>query len=455
MKLQPLLALGLTLLAASTQAFGGATLDRIEKNKELVGVLMESYPPFSFLNEQNQLDGFDVDVAKAVAQKLGVKLRLETPSWDVIAAGRWSGRYDICICSMTPSKARAEVFDFPVEYYASPAVIVVNAKDDRIHSAKDLSGKKVGLTSASSYESYLNKNLVIEGAEDTQLQYPFEDVQIAPYDTDNVAFQDLGLGAGVRLDAILTNLVTAQPRLTQLGQAKVDQEDLDQQRRTAKERRVKAGNAKGHGAFGQAPQRGDKAQYRRGHDCAQAQEHCQRCALQKTVRRQVQAHQVGQFVENDRELQVKAQEKTRKQAKQRGPGQVQPRAETQQALKPRCIDRRLGRRWKCCHWLMSAPIHFCDSLLKVPSCFSCAKTSRTLLSHCGSPFSMATELGSEYSGSPASLKRLSWVRHGWSGITARATYGAGEGQLLHLRRTLTTPICKPKGRNTAFSDFRV
>ena len=40
-------------------------------------------------------------------------------------------------------------------------------------------------------------------------------MQIAPYDTDNVAFQDLGLGAGVRLDAILTNLVTAQPRLDQ------------------------------------------------------------------------------------------------------------------------------------------------------------------------------------------------------------------------------------------------
>ena len=81
---------------------------------------------------------------------------------------------------MTPSKARAEVFAFPVEYYASPAVIVVNAKDDRIHSAKDLDGRKVGLTAASSYESYLNKNLVIEGAEDRHIDYPFEAVQIAP-----------------------------------------------------------------------------------------------------------------------------------------------------------------------------------------------------------------------------------------------------------------------------------
>ncbi len=215
MKLRALLGIGLLTLAASSQALAGSTLQRIEDHKELVGVLMESYPPFSFLNDQNQLDGFDVDVAKAVAQKLGVKLRLETPSWDVIAAGRWSGRYDICVCSMTPSKSRAEVFDFPVEYYASPAVIVVNAKDERIHGAKDLSNLKVGVTSASSYESYLNKSLVIEGAEDKPLTYPFDNVQVAPYDTDNVAFQDLGLGAGVRLDAVLTNLVTAQPRLNQ------------------------------------------------------------------------------------------------------------------------------------------------------------------------------------------------------------------------------------------------
>lgn len=215
MRFSTLLGASLALLATATQAFAGATLERVESRKELVNVLMESYPPFSFLNDQNQLDGFDVDVAKAVADKLGVKLRLETPSWDVIAAGRWSGRYDICICSMTPSKARAQVFDFPVEYYASPAVIVVNAKDDRIQGAKDLDGRKVGLTSASSYESYLNKNLVIEGDEERALDYPFDFVQIAPYDTDNVAFQDLGLGAGVRLDAILTNLVTAKPRLDQ------------------------------------------------------------------------------------------------------------------------------------------------------------------------------------------------------------------------------------------------
>jgi polar amino acid transport system substrate-binding protein len=212
MNLRTVVTLGLALLVASPAVFAGATLDRITQSKQLVGVLMENYPPFSFLNEQNQLDGFDVDVAKAVADKLGVTLKLETPSWEVIAAGRWQGRYDVCICSMTPSAARGQVFNFPVEYYASPAVIVVNADESSIHSASDLSGKKVGVGSASTYEAYLNKDLVIEGA-NTPIEYPFSQIQAVPYDNEIVAFQDLALGTGKRLDAMLTNLVTANERI--------------------------------------------------------------------------------------------------------------------------------------------------------------------------------------------------------------------------------------------------
>lgn len=215
MNIFSIIPLGIALLGASTTVLAGATLDRVVSKGEMTGVLMENYPPFSFLNEQNQLDGFDVDVAKAVAKRLGVKLKLETPSWDVIAAGRWSGRYDICVCSMTPSKARAQVFDFPVEYYQAPAVVVVNAKDNLIASGKDLSGKKVGVISASTYEAYLNKELVIEGAQDKPLDYPFDAVQVAPYDNETVAFQDLTLGNGVRLDAMVTNLVTAKARIAQ------------------------------------------------------------------------------------------------------------------------------------------------------------------------------------------------------------------------------------------------
>lgn len=213
MNYRTFLSLGLVLSIASPSVFAGATLDRVTQKKELVGVLMESYPPFSFLNDKNQLDGFDVDVVKAVADKLGVKLKLETPSWEVIAAGRWQGRYDVCVCSMTPSTARAQVFNFPAEYYASPAVVVVNAKDSDIKSAADFNGKKIGVVSASTYESYVNKDLVIEGAEKTHINYPFDKAQAVPYDSEDVSFQDLALGSGKRLDAVLTNLVVAKERV--------------------------------------------------------------------------------------------------------------------------------------------------------------------------------------------------------------------------------------------------
>jgi polar amino acid transport system substrate-binding protein len=125
----------IALLAAS-QSHAGATLDHVQKSGVLRGVLLESYPPFSFLNSKNQLDGFDVDVAKAVAKKLGVKLKLDTPSWEVIAAGKWGARWDICICSMTPNKERAQVLDFPVFYYNSPAVLIANVADKKTSSIK-------------------------------------------------------------------------------------------------------------------------------------------------------------------------------------------------------------------------------------------------------------------------------------------------------------------------------
>lgn len=213
MNLHILIPVTFSLLFASPIIFAGQTLDRVTQTKQLVAVLVENYPPLSFVDDQNKMDGFDVDVAKAVAEKLGVQLKLETPSWEAITAGHWQGRYDVCICSMTPSAARAQVFNFPIEYYVSPAVIVVNANDNSIQSAADLSGKKVGVGAASTYEDYINKNLVIEGGENNPIHYPFENAQAVSYRTNDVTFKDLAMGGGKRIDALVTNLIVAQERI--------------------------------------------------------------------------------------------------------------------------------------------------------------------------------------------------------------------------------------------------
>ena len=189
------------------QARAGATLERVTKSRVLNNVLVNTYPPFSYIDGNNELAGFDVDVARAFAAKLGVTLRLATPGWETIVSGRWQGRWDICICSMSPTDERAKVLSFPVTYYNSPAVLTVHVREQAIKSAADLSGKRVGVGTGSSYENYLNKALVIPGA--APLNYPFHDVFAMPGD-ETINFRNLALGPGVRLDAIVSDLATAQ-----------------------------------------------------------------------------------------------------------------------------------------------------------------------------------------------------------------------------------------------------
>jgi polar amino acid transport system substrate-binding protein len=210
MRLPALVAtlLATTLFSAVTHA--GATLDRVTKTGVLRNVIVNDYPPFGFIDDNNQLAGFDVDVAKAVAERMGVKAEITAPGWETIIGGNWRGRWDTCICSMTPNTERAKVLDFPTPYYSSPAVLVVNKKDDRIKSAADLSNKKVGIGMGSSYETYLQKTLVIPGAK--PIDFPFNNVQAIPSD-EEVAFQNLALGPGVRLDAIVSDLATANSRI--------------------------------------------------------------------------------------------------------------------------------------------------------------------------------------------------------------------------------------------------
>jgi len=201
------LLLSMLILANTAPALAGTTLERVKHSGVLNDVLVNTYPPFGFIDANNELAGFDVDVARALAAKLKVALHLATPGWETIVSGRWQGRWDICICSMSPTDERAKVLSFPVTYYNSPAVLTVHKNEQRIKSAADISGKRVGVGTGSSYENYVNKALVIPGA--PPLAYPFHDVMVVPGD-ETINFRNLALGPGVRLDAIVSDLATAQ-----------------------------------------------------------------------------------------------------------------------------------------------------------------------------------------------------------------------------------------------------
>ena len=217
---RPLLySISLVALAmAPAVAWAGATLDRVRAKGEVVDVLVNDYPPFGFINAKNELDGFDVDVARAFAARLGAKLRLETPGWETIIGGKWAGRYDVAISSATPTEERSKVVSFPAIYYNLPAVLVVNKDENAIHTIKDISGKRVGVGTGSSYEDYVNRKFQIPGQ--PPVKFPFETVQVVPGD-ETVNFQNLALGPGVRLDAIVASVGTAQGQIDATGKLKI------------------------------------------------------------------------------------------------------------------------------------------------------------------------------------------------------------------------------------------
>ncbi len=196
------LALGTTL-----PALAGETLDRVMANGVLVMSSDPSYPPQSFLNENNEMDGFDVDVGKEIAKRMGVELEIVTPSWEIITAGRWNGRWDISVGSMTPTKARAEVLDFPAVYYFTPASFAVHA-DSPVTDTNALNGKRIGVCGGCTYDNYLNKELVIDAEGTPPFEYAVTAGEIRTYETDTSAFDDLRLGDGVRVDAVMSALPT-------------------------------------------------------------------------------------------------------------------------------------------------------------------------------------------------------------------------------------------------------
>lgn len=192
-----------------TAALAGETLDRVMNTGKLTMSSDPEYPPQSFLNDANEMDGFDVDVGKEIAKRLGVEFAIATPSWEVLTAGGWAGRWDVSVGSMTPTKSRAEVLSFPAVYYFTPASFAVH-KDSPITTLAELNGKVIGTCGGCTYDAYLNKDLVIDADGAPPFEYQVTAGELKTYDTDTNAFDDLRLGDGVRVDAVFSALPTIQ-----------------------------------------------------------------------------------------------------------------------------------------------------------------------------------------------------------------------------------------------------
>jgi polar amino acid transport system substrate-binding protein len=193
--------------ATSAPAAGGGLLEQVKKRGKLMIATDANYKPQSFKNPDGSFEGFDVDVGREVAKRLGVEAEFVDVNFDTVTAGGWNGRWDINVGSMTITPERQKALYFSSPYYYTPASFVVH-KDSKAASIDDMKGKKVGVGAATTYLDYLQGKLTLEGE---QILKPApEGVDVKIYDTDALALTDLALGDGTRLDAVLTALPTAE-----------------------------------------------------------------------------------------------------------------------------------------------------------------------------------------------------------------------------------------------------
>lgn len=132
-------------LCFSTGAAMADDLEGIKSSGTLKTALSGAFPPFSFVDESNQVVGFDVDISNEVARRLGVEAEIVTTAWDGIVAGLVTGRYDAIIGSLGVTEERAKAVDFVGPYYRTGLGIFVSEGSD-VQSAEDLAGKTVGVT---------------------------------------------------------------------------------------------------------------------------------------------------------------------------------------------------------------------------------------------------------------------------------------------------------------------
>ncbi|SUO95839.1 amino acid ABC transporter substrate-binding protein [Suttonella ornithocola] len=159
LKLSALLA----LVAVNHSAFAAdAATENLEKRiaeKDTITIGTEgTYAPFTFHDENGHLTGYDVEVARAVAKKLGVTPEFKETQWDAMLAGLNSNRFDLVAnqVGLTSPERRAK-YDITDRYSYSGAVAVTRKNDDRVHQWEDIKGLKAAQSFTSNYGEMARK----------------------------------------------------------------------------------------------------------------------------------------------------------------------------------------------------------------------------------------------------------------------------------------------------------
>ena len=144
--------------SASSAAAADDQLSAIQNRGTLIVALEGAWQPWSFHDASDTLVGYDVEVSRAIAEKLGVEPDYVESDWDSLFAGLDAGRYDLVCNGVEVTEERAKTYDFTTPYAYIHTALAVKKDNDTITCFEDLKGKTTANSLASTYmelaESY-------------------------------------------------------------------------------------------------------------------------------------------------------------------------------------------------------------------------------------------------------------------------------------------------------------
>jgi len=162
-------------------------------SKEKLNIIVGTsggYKPYTYLDENSELTGFDVDVWKEIASRLGATVEFETADFSGLFGLLDSGKVTTIANQITVTDARLEKYDFTDAYVYYGAQLVVKSDNDEIKSLEDLKGKKVGVSLGSNYEQIV-KDFDVNN-----------EIDVITYESYQGSLQDVSIG---RIDAVLND----------------------------------------------------------------------------------------------------------------------------------------------------------------------------------------------------------------------------------------------------------
>ncbi|MCD6563160.1 MAG: amino acid ABC transporter substrate-binding protein [Thermoproteales archaeon] len=134
-------------------------VQKIKSRGKLVVGTSADWPPFEYIDKNGNFAGIDIEIAKKIAQALGVQLEIKDMKFAALIESLKNGQVDLIIADITPKPEREQQIDFSIPYYSSKGYAVLVLKDSGIKTVEDLYGKKIGVQLGTIQEDWAKNNL--------------------------------------------------------------------------------------------------------------------------------------------------------------------------------------------------------------------------------------------------------------------------------------------------------